>query len=268
MNKKIIDWLICQNEFGENLILTRKDLALLDCVKKHAESLQDKRTNFEKFQSSSNLKNVQSQSYELESTAAKIEYTKVVSKSTALLAELKNKICSFDGCTLKQIATNTVFADGDPNSDIMFIGEAPGAEEDKQGLPFVGKSGQLLNKMIESIGLKRSDVYITNVVNWRPPGNRPPTMDEINQCLPFLKQHIQLISPKILVLLGSTAMKAVLNTSKSLSVMRGAWHQYDAGNSVLDTIVTFHPSYLLRVPSQKKLAWQDFLMIKDKLVEV
>jgi DNA polymerase len=319
MNKKITDWLIAQNEFGENLILTEKESVLLDLLKKHDPSCQNctkdgnskthlpkqqnpkqsKTTHFEEKlekKSEANLNVCKNSSIEsmykkidsevlqkkpmvdlnpsaIGSTFLNSDITKksqMLDPSIALsIAELKNRICNFDGCALKKIATNTVFGDGDPNSNVMFIGEAPGADEDKQGVPFVGRSGQLLNKMIESIGLKRENVYITNVVNWRPPGNRPPTIEEIDQCFPFLVQHIQLIAPKVLVLLGSTAMKAVLKTSSSLSMMRGIWHQYNAGNNVgqIETIVTFHPSYLLRIPSQKKLAWQDFLMLKSKLLQ-
>ncbi|MDR1598105.1 MAG: uracil-DNA glycosylase [Holosporales bacterium] len=181
------------------------------------------------------------------------------------LDELKAQICAFDGCALKAMAHNTVFADGNPNSAIMFIGEAPGADEDMQGVPFVGQSGQLLNKMLESVGLKREDVYITNVINWRPPGNRPPTTEEISMCAPFLERHIELVAPKILVLLGSTAMRAVLKCTSSLSSVRSMWHECAFKNlpSAVSTMVTFHPSYLLRVPSQKRLAWEDFLMLKS-----
>jgi uracil-DNA glycosylase family 4 len=186
--------------------------------------------------------------------------------SVDALAALKAELCAYDGCALKAMATNTVFADGNPTSPVMFIGEAPGQEEDRQGLPFVGKSGQLLNKMIESIGLTRQDVYVTNVVNWRPPGNRPPTQDEISQCLPFLERHIDLIAPKVIVLLGSTAMKGLLKFTGSLSQARGVLHGYTSpGGLIAKVLVTFHPSYLLRVPSQKRLAWEDLLRLQECL---
>ncbi|GHS92300.1 hypothetical protein AGMMS49949_04250 [Alphaproteobacteria bacterium] len=182
------------------------------------------------------------------------------------LEELKAKLQAFEGCALKKLATQMVFADGNHKSPLLFVGEAPGLEEDKQGLPFVGASGQLLNKMMAAIGLTRENVYITNVVNWRPPGNRPPTLDEITQCLPFLKRHIELIAPQCMVLLGATAMKAVLNVSSSLSKARGTWHAYKTSEgTTIPTLVTFHPSYLLRSPNQKPLAWQDLLLIQKRL---
>lgn len=183
------------------------------------------------------------------------------------LEELKAKLFAFNGCALKKMATHTVFADGNPKSPLMFVGEAPGADEDLQGVPFVGASGQLLNKMLAAIHIRRPDVYITNVVNWRPPGNRPPTPDEIALCLPFLERHIALVQPKFLVLLGGTAMKAVLRRTSSLSQARGVWHLHTPvpGAEPIRTMVTFHPSYLLRSPGQKVLAWQDLQRLQEAL---
>lgn len=183
------------------------------------------------------------------------------------LEELKQVVLAFDGCALKATATHTVFADGNPASPIMWVGEAPGAEEDKQGLPFVGPSGQLLNKMMAAIGLTRENAYITNVVFWRPPGNRPPTPTEMAMCLPFLNKHLELVSPKILVLLGMTAMKAILKTPTSLAQARGVWHAYAPaqGGRPIPTRVTYHPSYLLRSPGQKAQAWVDLMTIRDAL---
>jgi DNA polymerase len=182
------------------------------------------------------------------------------------LRSLKEAICAFDGCPLKAMATNTVFGDGSPMARVMFIGEAPGADEDRQGVPFVGKSGQLLNKMLASIGLSRSEVYITNVVNWRPPGNRPPTTDEVAQCRPFLMKHIEIIAPQIIVLLGATAMNGVLQRRSSLAGARGQWFSYALNDETeAKVMVTFHPSYLLRSPEQKTFAWKDLLRLKEEL---
>jgi DNA polymerase len=162
---------------------------------------------------------------------------------------------------------NTVFADGPTTADVMLIGEAPGADEDKQGLPFVGQSGKLLNKMLESVGLSREKVYITNVVNWRPPGNRPPEPLEIEQCRPFFEKHVELINPKVVVLLGLTATFAVLRFKAGLSKVRGFWHHYTVGEKRIKTMVTFHPSYLLRSPGQKMFAWDDFMMLREEINE-
>lgn len=183
------------------------------------------------------------------------------------LDELRAQLYAFNGCALKKMATHTVFSDGNPRSPLMFVGEAPGADEDLQGVPFVGASGQLLNKMLAAIHIRRPDVYITNVVNWRPPGNRPPTPDEIALCLPFLERHIALVAPKFLVLLGGTAMRAVLRRTGSLSQARGVWHLHTPvpGAEPIRTLVTFHPSYLLRSPGQKTLAWKDLQMLQAAL---
>jgi DNA polymerase len=187
------------------------------------------------------------------------------SKKEKELRDLRDQIYSFD-CPLKKLATNMVFSAGNPDSKVMLIGEAPGQEEDVQGLPFVGQSGQLLDKMLKAIGLTREkNAYIANVVNWRPPGNRPPTAEEISAFLPFLKRHISIISPKVLVLLGATAMKAVLQIESALSRARKIWHMYEVNGDYIKTLVTFHPSYLLRCPSQKEEAWQDFMRLQAEV---
>ncbi|MCI5048913.1 MAG: uracil-DNA glycosylase [Rickettsiales bacterium] len=184
------------------------------------------------------------------------------------LDELKEAISTFDGCPLKKMAKNTVFSDGNPDSDIMLIGEAPGAEEDRQGIPFCGASGQLLDRMLESIGLSRAEnCYISNTLFWRPPGNRTPTPEENAICLPFVEKHIALFNPKILILVGGTAAKSLLNENKGITRLRGNVFSYENSytSQKIDTFVLFHPSYLLRQPLQKRLAWQDLLQIKTAI---
>ena len=177
---------------------------------------------------------------------------------------LKKSIQNIKNCDLKNNATNMVFSDGNPKSKIMLIGEAPGSNEDQEGLPFVGRAGVLLDKMLASINLDRKSVYISNVVNYRPPENRRPTEEEINRYLPFLKKHIQIINPKILILLGSSAMSAILDNEDVISKVRGKWIERNFGKSKISVIVTFHPAFLMRQPAQKKMAWIDLKMIRDK----
>ena len=179
------------------------------------------------------------------------------------LEKLKKSILSIKNCELKKNATNIVFADGNPKSKIMLIGEGPGSNEDQEGIPFVGRAGLLLDKMLSSINLDRNDVYITNVVNYRPPENRRPTENEINKYLPFLKKHIEIISPKILVLLGSTALNALIGGAETISKMRGKWIKKQIGKCSTSIIITFHPAFLMRQPAQKKMAWIDLKMIRD-----
>ena len=176
---------------------------------------------------------------------------------------LKKSIISQKNCDLKK-AKNIVFSDGNPKSKIMLIGEAPGASEDEEGLPFVGRAGILLDKMLSAINLDRKNVYISNIINYRPPENRKPTEEEIKRYLPFITKHIEIIRPKILVLLGSTAMNALIGSEVVISKMRGKWIEKKFGNSKTSVIVTFHPAFLIRQPAQKKLAWIDLKMIRDK----
>ena len=180
------------------------------------------------------------------------------------LEDLKSKLAAFEGCQLKHTATNLVFGEGDPHADIMLIGEAPGADEDRLGRPFVGVSGQLLERMFEAIGYKRSQLYITNIVPWRPPGNRQPTTAEIAACMPFVEQHIALVAPKILVLVGGTAAKAILTLADGIMRMRGKWFTYQPPATTLSipALPIFHPAYLLRSPAQKRNAWQDILTLQ------
>jgi uracil-DNA glycosylase len=189
-------------------------------------------------------------------------------KGATTLEELRQIIENFEDCPLKHTATHTVFSDGDPSAPVMMIGEAPGAEEDKQGKPFVGLSGQLLDRILLTIGLERqTNVYISNIVSWRPPGNRAPTNQEIALCLPFIQRHIELVRPRVIVLLGATATKSVLNTSEGIMKIRGQWFDFKTPYTghTAKTMATFHPAFLLRSPGQKKLVWQDFLKIKAEL---
>ena len=180
------------------------------------------------------------------------------------LNKLKNKIKNIKNCDLKNSATNIVFGDGNISSKIMFIGEGPGAQEDAEGIPFVGRAGKLLDKMLESIKLNRSKIYISNVVNYRPPLNRRPTEIEIKRYLPFLKEHIEIINPKILVLLGSTALNTLIGNEVVISKARGKWIQRKIGLANPWIIASFHPAFLMRQPEQKKFAWIDLKMIREK----
>ncbi|MBH9982191.1 uracil-DNA glycosylase [Bartonella sp. B10834G6] len=185
------------------------------------------------------------------------------------LDELFDALKSFNGCTLKLTAKNTCFADGTPHSKLMLVGEAPGREEDLQGIPFVGRSGMLLNRILAAIGLKREGVYIANTIPWRPPGNRTPTPMETELCRPFIERQIELAAPEILVALGGPAMQVLTGVKNGIIRTRGKWlsHQMDNGKTI-PVMPTFHPAYLLRTPSQKKFAWADFLEIRNALNEL
>ncbi len=184
------------------------------------------------------------------------------------LERLKKSISNIKNCTLKSSATNMVFNDGNPKSRIMLIGEAPGSNEDEEGLPFVGRAGTLLDKMLASINLDRKSVYITNIINYRPPENRRPTNEEMNRYLPFIKKHIEIIAPKILILLGSTAMNALISADIVISKVRGKWIERKFGKCKTSVIVTFHPAFLMRQPTQKRLALIDLKMIRDKKIKL
>ena len=177
---------------------------------------------------------------------------------------LKKSIIELKNCNLKRQAKNMVFCDGNPKSKIMLVGEAPGANEDQEGLPFVGRAGMLLDKMLAAINLDRKKVYISNIVNYRPPENRKPTDEEIRRYLPFITKHIEIINPKILVLLGSTAMNALIGNNVVISKMRGKWIEKKFGSCKTSVIITFHPAFLMRQPAQKKMAWIDLKMIREK----
>lgn len=182
------------------------------------------------------------------------------------LDELRDALLHFDGCALKFTAKNTCFADGTAGAPLMLVGEAPGRDEDMQGLPFVGRSGQLLNRMLQAIGLKRDDVYIANTIPWRPPGNRTPTPLETELCRPFIDRQIELANPKLLVALGGPAAQSLTSEKQGILRLRGNWKTYVTSNGTeIPVMPTLHPAYLLRTPAQKKYAWNDFLEIKMKL---
>ena len=182
------------------------------------------------------------------------------------LEELKLEIENFSGCSLKKTATNLVFADGNSKAKVMLIGEAPGEEEDKTGKPFKGQAGVLLDKMLNAIEQNRKNTYISNVIFWRPPGNRNPTEEEIKICLPFVLKHIELINPRILILAGAIATKAILKEDKGIIQLRGKWHDLSLNNSdKIKTMPIFHPAFLLRQPSRKKDAWEDLKKIKKEI---
>ena len=189
----------------------------------------------------------------------------LLAAAATTLVELKAALESFDGGTLKKNAAHTVFADGNPAARIMLIGEAPGAEEDRQGLPFVGRAGKLLDKMLAAIELDRTTAYITNVLNWRPPQNRDPSPEEAAMCLPFLRRHIELINPGLIILLGAVAAKHVLGFSDGIMKLRGRWLEYRVGDVMIPVMATLHPAYLLRQPAHKKLAWRDLQAIEKKI---
>ena len=184
------------------------------------------------------------------------------------LEELRKRINSIKNCDLKKNATNLVFSDGNPFAKIMIVGEGPGANEDKEGKPFVGRAGKLLDKMLAAIKLNRKNVYISNVVNFRPPMNRRPTDEEIKKYLPFLNKHIELINPKILLLLGGTALNALIGNEVVISKARGKWTNKKFGESTIQIIASFHPAFLMRQPDQKKYAWEDLKMIRKKISEL
>ncbi len=191
------------------------------------------------------------------------------------LDTLRAALSDFDGCSLRKTATNLVFADGKFGAPLMLIGEAPGRDEDRQGLPFVGASGQLLDAILAAIGRDRSSVYISNILPWRPPGNRQPTPIEVAACLPFIQRHIELAKPKIILCLGGTSAKTLLARSEGITKLRGTWFDYlpaplvaEAAPVSIPAFATYHPAYLLRQPIAKRQAWQDFLAIKTKLEEI
>jgi DNA polymerase len=198
-------------------------------------------------------------------TDAAADAAKLTARSAKTLAELRDALDRFEGCNLRLTATQLVFADGNPEGRVMFIGEAPGRDEDIQGLPFVGRSGLLLDRMLAAIGLSRETVYIANVVPWRPPGNRTPTPQETLICRPFIQRQIELADPDFLVLLGAPSAKELLGTDEGILRLRGRWRDYDTGSRTIKALPTLHPAYLLRQPLQKRLAWRDFIALRKAL---
>jgi uracil-DNA glycosylase len=195
--------------------------------------------------------------------------TRELAAACADMAELRDVISAFNGCALKRTATNTVIGNGDEAAALMVVGEAPGAEEDRQGVPFVGPAGKLLERMLAAIRLKRSEVYITNILPWRPPGNRSPTVEEISLCQPFVERQIALVQPKVLVLVGGISAKALLGKRKGITRLRGKWRDITISGLAepIPTMATFHPAYLLRQPAAKREVWRDLLAIQKKLIE-
>ena len=186
-----------------------------------------------------------------------------VAQSCMSVTALAEALARFEGCALKQSATNLVFADGNPESQVMLIGEAPGRDEDLRGLPFVGRSGKLLDRMLAAIGLDRTKVYISNILFWRPPANRSPTNEEMAVCLPFVMRHVTLVKPKVVVALGGVAAKQLLDTTEGIMRLRGRWQTLALPDGTsLPLLPTFHPAYLLRQPAHKRLAWRDLLALK------
>jgi uracil-DNA glycosylase len=190
---------------------------------------------------------------------------RAAAKGAKTLDELRAILDKFEGCALKATATQLVFADGNPTARLMFVGEAPGRDEDIEGLPFVGRSGKLLDRMLAAIGLDRTSVYIANIVPWRPPGNRTPTPQESQICLPFILRQIELVDPDILVCLGGPSAQALLGIRDGITKTRGRWFTFDTSKREIRAMPTFHPAFLLRSPLQKRFAWRDFLAIKKAL---
>ncbi|PLP59723.1 uracil-DNA glycosylase [Mesorhizobium loti] len=197
---------------------------------------------------------------------AQAQLARQLASRASNLDELREAMAGFDGCNLKFTAKNLVFADGNPNAALMLVGEAPGRDEDLEGLPFVGRSGRLLDRILAAIGLDRNSAYIANVIPWRPPGNRTPTPHETEICRPFIERQIELVNPKVLVNLGGPSAKTLLNTTEGILRLRGNWRAHmTAGGTTIPAMPTLHPAYLLRTPAHKRLAWRDFVEVKMKL---
>ena len=196
---------------------------------------------------------------------AAVSDARELARTAADLDDLRAILEGYEGVALRKTATRLVFADGNPAARVMLVGEAPGKDEDREGLPFVGRAGQLLDRMLAAIGLDRTGVYIANIVPWRPPGNRTPTPQETQLCLPFIQRQIELANPDVLVLLGGSAAAGLTGAKDGILRMRGRWLDYDTGTRTIKALATLHPAYLLRTPSQKKLAWRDFRALKAEL---
>lgn len=248
-NLAVVKWL---KDMGDDLLIAS---APTDLIATPVETLKRKKTPAPKIQVVTKTK---------ESSAVR-----ELVKGASSLAELRQMMEDFEGCDLKKVANKMVFGDGNPESKIMLIGEAPGADEDRDGLPFVGPSGKLLDQMFSCIGLTRSNYYITNIIPWRPPGNRDPTSEEREMCLPFVERRIELIQPKVIVMIGGVSAKSLLNVATGITGTRGQWHDYKTPSmtKTIDAFAIYHPSYLLRSPGQKRVVWKDLLLLKQKLVE-
>jgi DNA polymerase len=246
-------------------LMAGADEAFSDMPVNNTISLMQEKPSAEPVTVSENKESVSETSYA-------VQITNKLAAGTENIEELKTAINSFEGIAIKKTATNLVFGVGHPQAEVMLVGEAPGADEDRTGVPFVGASGRLLDKMFEAIGLSRNTekggeaIYISNILNWRPPGNRNPTPKEIETCLPFIERHIELVNPKILVLIGGVSAKALLRRSEGITRLRGKIHLY--GEQKIPAIATYHPSFLLRSPSKKREAWADLLFIQKKRIEL
>ncbi|SLN34083.1 uracil-DNA glycosylase [Oceanibacterium hippocampi] len=197
-------------------------------------------------------------------SAAQARAAREVAECTTL-EELRAAIAAFDGCALRDTATNLVFSDGNPEARVMLVGEAPGREEDRRGVPFVGESGQLLDRMLAAIGLDRTSVYISNILPWRPPGNRKPSAQETELCLPFIRRHIAIVRPAILVLAGATSAGNLLGRTDGITRLRGRWFDYPCDDRVIPALPMFHPAFLLRQPASKREAWRDLQELRARL---
>jgi uracil-DNA glycosylase family 4 len=195
------------------------------------------------------------------------EETRAIAAASPTLEALRAAMEAYDGCALKHRATQLVFADGNPEAEIMLVGEGPGEQEDRQGKPFVGRAGQLLDRMLAAIGLDRTKVYIANMVPWRPPGNRNPTPDELAQCAPFLHRQVELVAPKLVVTLGNVPTQALFATAQGITRVRGQWKTLDIGAWNGPVLPTLHPAFLLRTPSAKAQAWKDMLSLRRAIAE-
>lgn len=233
------------------------------------DNIQIKQNSTTKNSSNTSGKNTPVSQSPLASQQEHIDMAKEFAANSKNLDELRSAILEFEGCSLKKTASNTVFSDGNVESDIMIIGEAPGGDEDRVGKPFVGEAGQLLDRMFAAINMKREDdFYITNMLPWRPPGNRKPTQAECEICLPFIKRHIELFQPKMIICVGGTSASALLSTKSGITKLRGKWQEYLSSGTTIPIIPIFHPDYLLRQPQFKKQAWHDLLAIKAKIGEL
>jgi uracil-DNA glycosylase family 4 len=225
----------------------------------HANSIENQQTNI-----------VKQTIPQMESVSPSVQSASEFIKTAKTISELRTTLENFEGCSLKNTAMNLVFGDGNKNADVMLIGEAPGADEDRDGKHFVGLSGQLLEKMICSIGLERQYVYTANIIPWRPPGNRQPTPSEIAICLPFIKRHIELVDPKVLILVGGTSAKILLDKKEGIMRLRGRWFDYKTNDEKISipALPIFHPAFLLHSPSQKSNAWKDLISVRKKLLKL
>lgn len=201
----------------------------------------------------------------LASLSADPSETRALAAAAPTLEALRATMDAYEGCTLKKRATQLCFADGNPEAEIMLVGEGPGEQEDIQGKPFVGRAGQLLDRMLKAIGLDRTTVYIANMVPWRPPGNRDPSPEELALCMPFLIRQVELVAPKFLVTLGNVPTKSLFQTSSGITRMRGQWRELEIGNHRVRSLATLHPAYLLRTPASKALAWRDMLSLRQAM---